>query len=182
MARKRRRFTAEFKARVALEALRERDSVQAIAARQRASPEPGEHMEAAAARRAAGGVRRAHGPQGCPGARGEDPGPAREDRGAHGGAGFFFSARAQALSRAERVRMIEPGGPLSLSRQCALLDVSRSSQYYRPKAESAEDLALMRRLDKLHMAYPFYGSWQLMRHLRREGVIAGRHRIRGSCA
>ena len=74
--------------------------------------------------------------------------------------------------------MIERDGPLSLSRQCALLGVSRSSQYYQPKGESAEDLALMRRMDGLHTAYPFYGSRQLMRHLRREGVAAGRHRIR----
>ena len=69
--------------------------------------------------------------------------------------------------------MIERDGSLSLSRQCALLGVSRSSQYYRPKGESVEDLALMRRVDELHMAYPFYGSRQLMRHLRREGVTAG---------
>ena len=74
--------------------------------------------------------------------------------------------------------MIERDGPLSLSRQCALLGVSRSSRYYRPKGESAEDLALMRRMDELHMEYPFYGSRQMMRHLRREGVIVGRHRIR----
>ena len=56
--------------------------------------------------------------------------------------------------------MIERGGPLSLSRQCKLVGVSRSSQYYRPKGERAENLALMRRLDELHMAYPFYGSRQ----------------------
>ena len=74
--------------------------------------------------------------------------------------------------------MIEPEGPLSLSRQCVLLGVSRSSLYYRPKGESAENLALMRRMDELHMDYPFYGSRQMMRHLRREGVTAGRHRIR----
>ena len=74
--------------------------------------------------------------------------------------------------------MIEPDGPLSLSRQCVLLGVSRSSLYYRPKGESAENLALMRRMDELHMDYPFYGSRQMMRHLRREGVTAGRHRIR----
>ena len=74
--------------------------------------------------------------------------------------------------------MIEPEGPLSLSRQCVLLGVSRSSHYYRPKGESAENLALMRRMDELHMDYPFYGSRQLMRHLRREGIAAGRHRIR----
>ena len=74
--------------------------------------------------------------------------------------------------------MIEPEEPLSLSRQCVLLGVSRSSLYYRPKGESAENLALMRRMDEFHMDYPFYGSRQMMRHLRREGVTAGRHRIR----
>ena len=79
--------------------------------------------------------------------------------------------------------MIEPEGPLSLSRQCVLLGVSRSSLYYRPKGESAENLALMRRMDELHMDYPFYGSRQMMRHLRREreppraGTGSG-----GSCA
>ncbi len=70
--------------------------------------------------------------------------------------------------------MIEPDGPLSLSRQSVLLGMSRSSLYYRPKGESVENLAVMRRMDELHMDYPFYGS----RHLRREGVTAGRHRIR----
>ena len=74
--------------------------------------------------------------------------------------------------------MVEADEPLSLSRQCALLGVSRSSLYYRPRGESAENLALMRRMDELHMEYPFYGSRQMMRHLRREGVVAGRHRIR----
>ena len=74
--------------------------------------------------------------------------------------------------------MIEPDGPLSLSRQCVLLGVSRSPLYYRPKGEGAENLALMRRMDKLHMEYPFYGSRQMMRHLGCEGVAVGRHRIR----
>ena len=59
--------------------------------------------------------------------------------------------------------MIEPEGPLSLSSQCVVLGVSRSSLYYRPKGESAENLALMRRMDELHMDYPFYGSRQMMR-------------------
>ena len=74
--------------------------------------------------------------------------------------------------------MIERDGPLSLSMQCALLEVSRSSRYYRPQGERAENLALMQRMDELHMAYPFHGSRQLVRHPRREGVTAGRHRIR----
>ncbi len=73
---------------------------------------------------------------------------------------------------------MDRGCGLSLSRQCALLGVSRSSQYYEPVGESAANLALMRRLDELHLEHPFYGSRQLVRHLRREGVVAGRHRVR----
>ena len=75
--------------------------------------------------------------------------------------------------------MIAPGHPkLSLSRQCRLLRVSRSSVYHRPKGESAENLALMGRIDKLFLEYPFYGSRQMVRHLWRQGVWVGRHRVR----
>jgi len=74
--------------------------------------------------------------------------------------------------------MVDRGGDLPLSRQCALLGVSRSSQYYEPLGESAANLALMRRLDELHLEHPFYGSRQMVRHLRRDGVVAGRHRVR----
>ena len=83
------------------------------------------------------------------------------------------------VSREKRRGMIEPGHPkLSLSRQCHLLRVSRSSVYHRPKGESAENLALMRRIDKLFLEYPFYGSRQMVRHLWREGDRVGRHRVR----
>ena len=63
--------------------------------------------------------------------------------------------------------------PLSLSRQCRLLSVCRSSLYYEPKGESAETLALMRRIDELFLKYPFYGARQMVRHLRREGCGSG---------
>ena len=83
------------------------------------------------------------------------------------------------MSRAERKAMIAPGrAGLSLSRQCALLSISRSSFYYTPKGESPENLALMRRIDELFLRYPFFGSRQMVRQLRREGVYAGRHRVR----
>ena len=65
---------------------------------------------------------------------------------------------------------------LSLSRQCRLLSIGRSSLYYEPKGESAETLALMRRIDELFLKYPFYGARQMVRHLRREGVRIGRRR------
>jgi putative transposase len=75
--------------------------------------------------------------------------------------------------------MIEPANPkLSITRQCNILSISRSSFYYQLKGESAENLALMRRIDELFLKYPFYGSRQMVRQLRREGVIVGRHRVR----
>ena len=75
--------------------------------------------------------------------------------------------------------MIErrPSAP-SLSRQCGILSLSRSSLYYAPKGESPETLALMRRIDALFLKYPFYGSRQMARQLRREGIAVGRHRVR----
>ena len=83
------------------------------------------------------------------------------------------------MSRGERKAMIRRDHPgLSLSRQCRLLSIGRSSFYYAPKGESPENLALMRRIDELFLKYPFYGSRQMARHLRREGVCAGRHRVR----
>jgi len=83
------------------------------------------------------------------------------------------------MSRGERKRMIRGDIPgLSLSRQCEALLISRSSFYYAPKGESPENLALMRRIDELFLKYPFYGSRQMVRQLRREGVCVGRHRVR----
>ena len=50
--------------------------------------------------------------------------------------------------------------------------------YYTPVGESAANLALMRRIDELYLQYPFYGARQMVRHLAREGVTVGRHRVR----
>jgi putative transposase len=83
------------------------------------------------------------------------------------------------MSKLERKAMIASSHPgLSLSRQCQILSISRSSFYYSPRGESPENLALMRRIDELFMQFPFYGSRQMARHLRREGISAGRHRVR----
>ncbi len=83
------------------------------------------------------------------------------------------------MSREDRKAMILRDHPdLSLSRQCRLLRISRSSFYYAPKGESPQNLALMRRIDELFLKYPFYGSRQMARQLRREGIEAGRHRVR----
>ena len=66
---------------------------------------------------------------------------------------------------------------LSVRRQCELLRVSRSGLYYEPEATSPEELALMRRIDELHLKYPFYGSRKLSDALRKEGREANRKRI-----
>jgi len=55
--------------------------------------------------------------------------------------------------------------------------VSRSSLYYEPRPVSAADLAIMRRIDKLHLDYPFAGSRMLRDLLRGEGVEIGRQRV-----
>ena len=56
-------------------------------------------------------------------------------------------------------RLVEPGhGTLSLLDQCRLLGLARSSWYYGVAEASAEDLAMMRRIDKLHLELPIYGS------------------------
>ncbi len=83
------------------------------------------------------------------------------------------------MSRSERKAMVRRDVPgLSLSRQCEILSISRSALYYTPRGESTENLALMRRIDEVFMKYPFYGSRQMVRHLWRDGIRVGRHRVR----
>src|SRR5438309_8139843 len=73
--------------------------------------------------------------------------------------------------------MIDRDHTLSLGRQSELPELSRSSLYYEPRPVSAADLAIMRRIDELHLDYPFAGSRMLRDMLGREGVHAGRQRI-----
>lgn len=66
---------------------------------------------------------------------------------------------------------------MTITRQCKLLELCRSSFYYQPKPVSPADLALMRRLDELHLAHPFLGARRLARVLQREGVPVGRRHV-----
>ncbi|QSR20509.1 hypothetical protein CA833_25650 (plasmid) [Novosphingobium sp. KA1] len=67
---------------------------------------------------------------------------------------------------------------LSISAQCRLLRISRSSYYYAPVPETDETLALMTVIDETFMECPWYGSRQMARHLRRAGYEVGRRRAR----
>ena len=83
------------------------------------------------------------------------------------------------MSLDRRRQMIEPDHPqLSVVRQCKLVSISRSGFYHRPAGETALNLELMRRIDVQFLETPWYGSRQMARHLRREGIVVGRKRIR----
>jgi len=74
--------------------------------------------------------------------------------------------------------MIDPLEPLSVSRQCELLAVSRSSHYYKPKPIGPEELALMDLIDKLYTEDPSRGSRAIVKQLRRQhGIRANRKKI-----
>ncbi len=74
--------------------------------------------------------------------------------------------------------MIDRSHDLPLARQAALLRLSRSRLYYEPRPVPAAELAIMRRIDALHLDYPFAGSRMLRDLLRGEGVVIGRDLVR----
>src|SRR3954454_5326650 len=111
----------------------------------------------------------------CGASRGRED-ASRQDRGT--GAGErFFSRRAQQGRVAERKEMIDRSHDLSIARQARVLGISRGSVYYLPRPVSAIDLALMRRIDELHLDYPFAGSRMLQGLLRAEGHWVGRRHL-----
>ena len=73
--------------------------------------------------------------------------------------------------------MIDRDHALSLTRQAQLLRLSRSGLYYRPRPVPPADLAMMRRIDELHLDYPFAGSRMLRDMLGAEGIAIGRQRV-----
>jgi putative transposase len=73
--------------------------------------------------------------------------------------------------------MIDCSHDLPVSRQARALGISRGSVYYLPKPTSVIDLAIMRRMDELHLEYPFAGSRMLRDLLRQEGFLIGRLRV-----
>ena len=73
--------------------------------------------------------------------------------------------------------MIDRDHPLSVARQAKLLDISRGAVYYQPRPTSDADLALMRRIDELHLEHPFMGARMLRRVLARQGIFVGRRHL-----
>jgi putative transposase len=73
--------------------------------------------------------------------------------------------------------MIDRTHELPIKRQAELLSISRGSVYYHPEPISEADLALMRRIDEMHLEHPFAGSRMLRDMLRREGIEVGRRHV-----
>ena len=73
--------------------------------------------------------------------------------------------------------MIDRSHGLPLRRQAAVLRLSRSTLYYEPRPVPAADLAVMRRIDELHLDHPFAGSRMMRDLLRGEGFAIGRERV-----
>ena len=73
--------------------------------------------------------------------------------------------------------MIDTDHRLPVVRQAQLLELSRSSVYYLPRPSSSEDLALMRRIDELHLKHPFAGNRMMRDFLKGEGHFIGRKHV-----
>jgi len=74
--------------------------------------------------------------------------------------------------------MIDPEHDLPIKQQAEVLGISRSTVYYEPRPISAEDLWLMRRIDELHLNYPFAGRRMLRDFLWQQGLVVGRRHIK----
>ena len=74
--------------------------------------------------------------------------------------------------------MIDRDHKLSITRQASVLNISRGSVYYLPQPVSAADVALMRRIDELHLEHPFMGARMLRDQLNRQDIVVGRRHVR----
>lgn len=76
-----------------------------------------------------------------------------------------------------RRALVDASVPPSMRRQCELIGVNRSSLYYEPVEPDAEQLAVMRRMDELHLQHPAFGSRMLAQMLKGQGEVINRKRV-----
>ncbi|MBZ0070787.1 MAG: IS3 family transposase [Gammaproteobacteria bacterium] len=89
----------------------------------------------------------------------------------------FLGTRARTDSRAQRKEMVDRTDPLPVSRQCALLDLPRSTFYHVPQPVTEEELELMALIDRCHLEHPYYGSRRIRDWLEDEGRWVNRKRV-----
>lgn len=173
----RRRFSAEFKARVSLEAIRGERMISKLATKHQLHPNQITQWK----RQAIENLAKAFDDKAADAQVGREA----EVMKLHAKIGQlvverdFFGQSLRSLSLDRRRTMIEPDHPLlSIRRQCELVSISRASFYRQPAGESPENLDLMRVIDEVFMEMPWYGSRQMARRLRRQGWCVGRKRVR----
>ncbi|MGB7205502.1 MAG: IS3 family transposase [Anderseniella sp.] len=173
---KRKNHSPDFKAKVALEAIREEMSMAELSKKYGVHPtQIGTWKRAAIENMATAFTRR--------GAAPEQVSAADVDK-LHSKIGQlvverdFLADASHQFARDARQKMVSKHHKLSMRRQCALLTLTRSNLYYEPKGESAENLRFMAIIDKQFLDTPWYGSRQMARHMKRNNHQCGRHRVR----
>lgn len=81
------------------------------------------------------------------------------------------------MSLPQKCALVDPHDELSISLQCELLNLPRSSYYYQPLGESELNLALMDAIDRIYTAKPYYGRPRLTHALREQGFVVNSKRV-----
>ncbi|WP_425358950.1 IS3 family transposase [Antarcticimicrobium luteum] len=174
---KRNQYAPEFKAKVALEALKGEQTVAELASRFGVHPTMIHTWKRALLEGASGVFER--GGRKAPEIDEEQVKELHAKIGELAVANDFLFQKAQTVDRQVRRKMVEPANPdLSIGKQCKLLSISRSSFYYQPKGETALNLMLMRQIDEQFLETPFFGVRQMTWHLRNDGHLVNEKRIR----
>ncbi|WP_246832094.1 IS3 family transposase [Thioclava sp. F36-7] len=174
---KRKQHAPEFKAKVALEALKGEETAAELASRFGVHPTMIHQWKRALLEGASGVFER--GGRRKPEIDEEQVKELHAKIGELAVANFFFGTKAEALGREVRRGMIEPNhSDLSIGQQCKLLSIARSSYYYEPKGETEQNLGLMRQIDEQFLETPFFGVRQMTWHLRNDGHLVNEKRIR----
>ncbi|WP_291734324.1 IS3 family transposase [Leisingera sp. F5] len=174
---KRKNHSPEFKAKVALEALKGERTVAELASQFGVHPTMIHSWKRALLEGASGVFER--GGKKTPEIDEEQVKELHAKIGELAVANDFLSRKLKTVDRQVRRKMIEPANAnLPIGKQCKLLSISRSSFYYQPKGETALNLMLMRRIDEQFLETPFFGVRQMTWHLRNEGHLVNEKRIR----
>ena len=173
--RTRRNHTPAFKAKVALAAIRGQNTLAELAQHFDVHPNQITQWKAQLQEGAAG----VFGPVAGAGANTpivDEVSPC-QDRRADAGERFFGRSARQSRF-AERKAMIDRAHDVPIAKQAEALNISRGSVYYLPRPMPEADLAIMRRLDRLHLEFPFAGSRMLRGLLAAEGCKIGRRHVK----